>query len=182
MVQTAIFITFTYCSFPNFVPCGQEQEQVYKSKGQSHARSRGLTNGVLQHVCRKNLMIGYGHNCSRNERWLVKTLLFFHRISPVGPLSQVISVKNSPKRSAGACSALEVVRNPERTPDHTVRTTTDPHAEQSLAREAASESYHWSNTVCSCSCPHGTKLGELQYSVNAFLVVLQQSCNALWRS
>lgn len=31
------------------------------------------------------------------------------------------------------------------------------------AKEALSKPDHWSDTICSCSCPHGTDLGKLQY-------------------
>lgn len=148
------------CCYPKLVPWGQEQEQEYKSKLKSHAGSRELTHGVLQHVCRKTLMIGYSHNSPGNQRWLVKTLWFFRPISPVLPPSQVVSVKDSAKRSAAAISLLKVVMNPEKIPDHAVRTTTDPRTYQSLAREAPSEVHHWSNTACSCSCPLGTQLGD----------------------
>lgn len=39
------------CSSPIFVPCGQEEEQVYQSKGHLQSGSTGLTSGVLQHIC-----------------------------------------------------------------------------------------------------------------------------------
>lgn len=106
-----------------------------KSKGQSQAGVRELTNSVLQLVRRKNLMIGYSHISPRNDRWLVKTLLFFLRISQVLPPSLVVCVKDGVKSSADACFRLEVVRSPEKNPDHTVRIATDCDAEQSLARE-----------------------------------------------
>lgn len=64
-------------SFPKLIPWGQEQEHVYKSKGQSHAGCRELTNGVLRHICRKKRMIGYSHNIPRKKRWLVKNTLAF---------------------------------------------------------------------------------------------------------
>lgn len=98
-----------------------------KSKAQSHADSRDLINGVLQHVCRKELIIGSSHNSARDECWLVITLRVFCRISPALPPSQFIFVINSAKRSSAACSPFEVVRNPQKIPDYTVRTSTDRH-------------------------------------------------------
>lgn len=87
---------------------------MHNSKHQLHVGSRGFKNEVLQHGCRKMLMIRYSPNSRRNEHWLVKTLMFFRRISPVHPPSQVISVENIVKRSADACPPFKVVRIAEK--------------------------------------------------------------------
>lgn len=125
--KTALSSTRKCCSFSTFVSRVQGPEQVCKSEGQSHAGSRELAEGVVQHFCRRKLISGCFHHSSRNERWFVKALLTFRRIFPVLPPSLVLSVKNSVTRSAGAWFPLEVVKNPENAPDRTVRTTMDPH-------------------------------------------------------
>lgn len=132
--------------FSEFCPMGTRTQASVQEQGPIAWWHRELTNGVLQHVCRERLVIGFSRNSPRNECWLVKTLFFLRRIPPVLPPSQVISAKNSVKCTYGACSPLEVVINPEKNPGHFVHTLTDTHAEQSFAREALSETYHWSDT------------------------------------
>lgn len=114
-----------------------------------------LTNVVLKHLCRKKLMIGYSHSGRRNECWSVKTLSIFVR-RRLFVLHRRASFSRTEWSSQPVPVHVSKWSEMSRKSQITLFVRTAPYTGQFLAKEALSESSHWTDTVCTCYRRRGT--------------------------